>query len=375
MLSRLSSPYENDASNAPHTESAPTAIAAIPQSRRCVAGDGMLGDLAALSLSLRHRQRGMLASHEVSLAGYLLGRAVMAEQDAKDEQPEIKQPLDSADLQRLRLANDTVHETRARFPYGRGNVRPDIAASNHECSRRSRTTRDMLQVLERHKDTRALFMHSLLARASIAECVQGGLCKEYGAIATVLHSAKRRPEESVHLVDHLYRKHSFVVSRVPAGHHKTIVMDAWAQGPAVLAPDSEFASRQACTAAKFSVNHDDTTDLPAEMAVRTRYFKDNMSAFAEAHLQRLKAMDFRYSSELWQPQPVVSEAFRAVVKRGLAAALSAPQPAFRLPQPVAWGAVINEMKAVAAARSLGVRVPAATHAAEAIVESALRLGE
>jgi hypothetical protein len=37
--------------------------------------------------------------------------------------------------------------------------------------------------------------------------------------------------------------------------------------------------------------------------------------------------------------------------------------------------VINEMKAVAAARSLGVRVPAATHAAEAIVESALRLGE
>lgn len=99
-----------------------------PNSGGQVARHSLLGGLAALSLRSKRQARKKLPRHEVPLAGYLLDKAVIGD------------PVEQQDIPRLMRANDTVHETRARFPYGRGNVANDIAASNHASSQRAQAT-------------------------------------------------------------------------------------------------------------------------------------------------------------------------------------------------------------------------------------------
>lgn len=347
----------------PHAEQE-TIATASPHPARRKAGDGLLGGLTALSSSSKRRSSGEIPSHEVPLAGYLLIRSAMGE------------PVEQQDIPRLRRTNDTVQETRARFPHGRGNVATDIAASNHACSRRAQAAHDVLADLMRDSGARLMLMNPTLAHAAISEFVQGGHCAGYSAVAMALHAPKLAPGETVHYVQRNHRDHhDWTESRVDEGHHQTIVMDAWAEGPAVFARDSRFAADARCSRERSALTPDEGRSVPAQMAANTRYLQENYSHVAETHLERLAAQEFSCApGEVWQAQPVLSEAFRARGNERLAALARAKERGANLPRTRHHGAVLNKM-AIESARALGVGGKAASAAADAIITAAYRLGE
>lgn len=94
--------------------------------------NGLLNDLPK-----RRRRVGSLSDPDISLAGYLLSKAVIGD------------PVEPQDIPRLHKANNTVQETRARFPYGRGNVATDIAVSDHASSQHAQAAHDVFVDLVR----------------------------------------------------------------------------------------------------------------------------------------------------------------------------------------------------------------------------------
>ncbi|MCC8819657.1 hypothetical protein LN531_18620 [Xanthomonas euvesicatoria pv. euvesicatoria] len=164
-------------------------------------------------LPKRRRRGGSLSDPDISLAGYLLSKAVIGD------------PVEPQDIPRLHKANNTMQETRARFPYGRGNVATDIAVSDHASSQHAQAAHDVFVDLVRAAPPASMLTNPTLGHAVVSEFVQGGHCAGYAAVATMRHVQKLQPEESVHYVQHNHQGHDWAESRVPDGHHKTIVLD------------------------------------------------------------------------------------------------------------------------------------------------------
>lgn len=98
----------------------------------------------------------------------------------------------------------------------------------------------------------------------------------------MLHAPKLEAEETVHYVQHNLQAHDWSESRVPDGHHKTIVMDPWAEGPAVLASDSRFWHDALLTQERLALNREDGYRVPNEMAENVQSLQENFR-----HMQRL----------------------------------------------------------------------------------------
>jgi hypothetical protein len=274
-------------------------------------------------------------------------------------------PVEGQDIPWLQRSNESVHQTRVRFPHGRGNDAADIAATCHGASRHAQAAHDVFVDLVRDGAPRSMLMNPTLMHGAVAEFVQGGHCSGYSAVATALHAPKLQPGETLHYVQHSLQEHDWVESRLSGGRHDAVVMDAWARGPAVFASDSRFAEDVRQTQERLVLNADDGKDMQAQAATNARYLRENYSAQAEAHLERLEAQDFRCApAEVWQPQPVVSDAFLARATQGLAALEHASAPASSL----------HEM-ATESARALGASAKVAKASAEAIITAAYHLGE
>ena len=164
-----------------------------------------------------------------------------------------------------------------------------------------------------------------------------------------------------------------VESRVPNGHHKTIVLDPWAQGPAVFAPDSRFAANDQHTQERLVLNAKHADDIAAKMAAGAQYLQENCLPLVGTHLTRLKAQEFHCApEEVWQPQPVVSDAFRIRVRQGLAALASTSELGLsRLGQ----GSNALRKISIDSAYTLGFGKKAASAAAQSIAAAAYQLGE
>ncbi|MFA0924486.1 avirulence protein [Xanthomonas fragariae] len=312
-------------------------------------------------LPKRRLQGESLSDPDISLAGYLLSKAVIGD------------PVESHDIARLHKANSTVQETRARFPYGRGNVATDIAVSDHASSQHAQAAHDVFVDLVRGRAPESMLTNPTLGHAVVSEFVQGGHCAGYSAVATMLHVQKLQPEESIHYVQHNHHGHDWAEWRVPDGHHKTIVVDPWAQGPAVFAPDSRFAANDQHTQERLALNAKDADDMAAKMAAGAQYLQENCLPLAGTHLKRLKAQKFHCApKEVWQPQPVVSDAFRIRVRQGLAALATTPE--LGLSSSAHGSNVLNKMS-IESACALGFGKKAASAAAESIAAAAYQLGE
>ncbi len=299
-----------------------------------------------------HQPRNTLPPHEILLAGYLVCRAASGA------------PVEGQDISRLQRSNDTVHETRARIPHGRGNDAADIAATHHGSSRHAQAAHDVFVDLLRDGAPRSMLMNPTLMHGAIAEFVQGGHCAGYSAVATTLHAPKLQTGETLHYIQHNLQDHDWVESRISGGRHDAVVIDAWARGPSVFASDSRFAEDVRQTQERLALNADDGKDMPAQAAANAKYLRDNYSEQAEAHLERLKAQDFRCApTAVWQPQPGVSDTFLARARQGLAALEHASGPASSL----------HEM-ATESAQTLGASAKVAKASAEAIITAAYHLG-
>jgi hypothetical protein len=218
----------------------PTAFAELPRRGLAALDSVVLAPRAPLPMEMRlspHRLgatvplRGsdQVPAQEMPLAGYLLARAL----DGRK--------VDGVDLERLRRADESVRETRALLPHGRGNVRQDIDASRNGSSFRVDAAR-----------TSALGTPSLAARAIWAGA---GKCGEHAELVTVAHAARLHTEsnEAVLLLANVLIDHGWAESVIPRPlrlsslwkpDERAIVLDAWKDGPAVFAPDSTRTQAQ-----------------------------------------------------------------------------------------------------------------------------------
>ncbi len=179
-----------------------------------------------------------IAEAEVPLAAYLLMRAV----DGR--------PVGASEVSRLRLANASVNETRQLLKHGRGNVDVDVRASHNESTWRTNAARTFRQ--EREKKAKVpwnVFEQRAPYSAAAASVFGAGNCGEHTSTTSVYHSRRLAPNEEVHYVNSPAAGHTWAEGRIPGAPQaeqaeRTVVMDAWAKGPAVLAPDARFAKRR-----------------------------------------------------------------------------------------------------------------------------------
>ncbi len=296
---------------------------------------------------------------ELPLAAYLLMRAV----DGR--------PVAAPEIARLRLANASVNETRQLLKHGRGNVDVDVRATNNESTWRMKAARTFRQ--EREQKAKVpwnAFEQRAPYSAAAASVFGAGNCGEHTSTTSVYHSRRLAPNEEVHYVNAPAAGHAFAEGRIPSAPEaeqpeRTIVMDAWAKGPAVLAADARFAKRRGGLQSLLHYNAETGRDAritandvvlearsagPAEVARRVQSEATPTARFA-AFIDSVLPSGMGH----WREQPVIDGDFSRRVKAKLAA-LENPAQSFAL--------------AARVAEQLGV--PAQQRAAEAqrIVEAA-----
>ncbi|NMI32249.1 avirulence protein [Xanthomonas hortorum pv. vitians] len=160
-----------------------------------------------------------LQPHEVQQAAYQLG---MRLNDRPIE--------DARDRQRLADATATVHETRLALHRGRGNVDSDLRLSNG----RSATYSSLSYCLGENDE-------NLLAGSALA--AGAGNCDHNAAINTRRHAVRMEDGGQMMTVRDYEQTHLYALYQPPssAEEESPVVLDSWADGPAVLLRDSHWA--------------------------------------------------------------------------------------------------------------------------------------
>jgi hypothetical protein len=194
------------------SEVAPTDV----QSHRSLVSTGM-GPLSPRAAQSR------LSKSDKKLAPYLLGRHVVGRR--------VQEP----ELDVLRRANKTVEEVRdVHMDRGRANVLSDVLKTDGRSA--------LLGAVAREIDT---FIHenglgSPEVRAGVLSTIGAGTCNEHAAVAQYAHAKELAQGEQVNTVISLTRKHVFAVTKPVTGDGPNVVMDAWADGPAVNIADANY---------------------------------------------------------------------------------------------------------------------------------------
>ncbi|WP_267314586.1 XopE/AvrPphe family type III secretion system effector [Xanthomonas campestris] len=160
-----------------------------------------------------------LQPHEVQQAAYQLGMRLN------------DRPIgDARDRQRLADATATVHETRLALHRGRGNVDSDLRLSNG----RSATYSSLSYCLGENDE-------NLLAGSALA--AGAGNCDHNAAINTRRHAVRMEDGGQMMTVRDYEQSHLYALYQPPssAEEESPVVLDSWADGPAVLLRDSHWA--------------------------------------------------------------------------------------------------------------------------------------
>ncbi|MGN6318432.1 hypothetical protein, partial [Trinickia sp.] len=328
----------------------------------------------------------------IPLAGYLLGRAV----DSR--------PVPEGEIGRLRSAHDTVVQTRRHLRWGRGNVRQDNAATGNESLARSYMAQNLALDLAQ-KDS--LTFENAPELAGAAMFSEAGTCREHAVVAMHLHANRLAgTTDTVHLASRPGVNHAWSELRAQSKRNRVIVMDPWAEGPAVFSEDARHTRLSigvrsdghydAATAARASER--------AERAVQTlaretpaEAIDEFRSALAQTPLPKRALFDatpvvhraFARKVEQKLAQPITAtEALQAARRAGpLTKAIRSPLFTALRRNPsktksdaeakfaAAQTGVRNEIKAIGIARSLGMAntVAEAVSDAKAIVDAARNL--
>jgi len=180
-----------------------------------------------------------LQNHEIQQAAYQLGAKLNG--DALDASAAgrkssrgtvLAEYADPQERKRLADATQTMHETRLSLKYGRSNIAGESDASRTGNVPRVLTSYDMC-----HADG-----HSRGAGAALH--LQAGDCDQNAWINTRMHAARLQPGETVHTLTSVgMHTWSEVHTATQAGRPEApdIVLDSWANGPAVRLQHSAWA--------------------------------------------------------------------------------------------------------------------------------------
>lgn len=291
------------------------------------------------------------------LAGYLLARRL-------DRRPVLPEGIAV-----LGTADKAVSDARRALPFGRGNVDADIRQSIHESEMRVIAAQEMGDEMLKLgqpvvPDEEANFV---AISAATARAFGAGNCDEYAASAALSYGSRalaagRPPGEEVHVVRHGIQEHKW--AEAYSGEAPPVVMDAWAQGPAVFAEDSWFGKDRSLvgSTAAFDLPNAGLLDQVVETGVEE--IKQAGPDVLRAWLEKAQAImadprEGRFA--FWRPQPVLDDAFAERVRD-------------RLQTNDHKKAVQVELEAVGVAMSLGSgKVPDLVDEASKIVDQAKSL--
>ena len=374
-----------------------------PNSRQPIS-DG-LGDLVLKSridertqeLNALERPRQQLPAGEMKLAGYLLGRAV------------DNRPVEGAGLGRLREANATVEQSRQLLGMGRGNVAVDIEATQGQSTRHAEAGRRLGREVQAHAKGVASRDVASVAASVIA---QAGNCSEHANVATHLHAGKLGPGEEVHATSHKKADHSWAELKDKGDRDHHVVIDPWAEGPAIFAPDGEFTAKPDALKTRHAYDQQTGAQAHAEMGRLQGALPQPMQRMFEQKLEELPGNYAYREGLIFAPTPAISKEFTARVKAKMEAPIDhsklaakpvkggalaflsrwfkrpfstpsgeAPTTTVRehAPVPVDSAAgvrereTLNQIKAIGVARALGSNVKNAVRHAEDIVTAAKHL--
>jgi len=152
----------------------------------------------------------------------------------------IGRPVASEDVDRLRRANATLEETRSSLEFGRGNVASDAIRTDSWSRYRASAARTLSHQWNRQHGGNHDVQH-VANSAGAALTFGAGRCGEYSAVSAVLHSSRMAEDEHLHIMS--APGHNWTEVRSGEGDDRSIVIDGWSNGPAILASDSRLASR------------------------------------------------------------------------------------------------------------------------------------
>jgi hypothetical protein len=305
-----------------------------------------------------------LAPKETPLAGYLFMRAV----DGRH--------VEGGDLTNLRKGNDTVIETREALAFGRGNVATDIQASDHESTRRVTVAREISGHMERlHSD------FGLPDAAAVAMFVAAGNCGEHARVATSLHVAKLGEAEAAHDVKRKGVDHAWCESRSGKGRDHDVVIDPWAEGPAILAPDGAYTRKEKELRSAGAYRASESYAVSESMKRTKQQLEIHAPVNLDARLDQLNRQGYRIPRRsVWEPEPVLSTSFARRVGKKLGMKASATGAklhrwvrglvGFPQKERPPTAPLLDQIRAVGVARSLGGSVKTAAKDATDIVDAA-----
>ena len=218
------------------------------------------------------------ASPDDSLAQYLAQRA----RDNRAVSPSSRRVLERA--------TEAVEAVRKQIPM-RGNVTTDLAQTERQAAYRLHAVRFSVSANVRERLNTSNMqsprgLRQTVLTAASARIVGAGNCNEFQS-AVLLEAGKRlQPGERLVAMETDARDHTFVQmeSKRRDGTTRVVVLDAWANGPAVLAEDCAYAQHAPKPRASQVANRDDARR--ADRIAATLVKQHNQD---EASLKQLKA--------------------------------------------------------------------------------------
>lgn len=284
-----------------------------------------------------------LQPHEVQQVAYQLGMRLNGT------------PIDSArDRRRLADATATVHETRLALKHGRGNVDSDLLLSG---GRSASYTALSYQLGE--GDDNALAGSALAAGA--------GNCDHNGAINTRRHAMRMEDGGQMMTVYDSEATHVYALYQPPvtgSGEHGAapmVVLDSWADGPAVLLQHSHWAEGYENTTELERLDKPAAAEALARAdAVRAQIENPQTSLHAEARKWEAEFLRNPTPGAIYAAMPVIDPALAESAREKLEEYSPRSQ---------------HELAAEAAQQAYGLSVAQATapQTTAAILEDAKRL--
>lgn len=244
------------------------------------------------------------------MAGYLLARRL------------IRRPVSPEGMAVLGTADKALSDARRAFPFGRGNVDADIRRSNEESEMRAIAAEEMSneavklgQFLVADKETNFLAVALAAGKAFGA-----GTCDDYAASAALSYGSRalvagRPPGEQVHVVSHGVQKHRW--AEAYSREAPPVVMDAWAEGPAVFAEDSWFGKDRSLVGSTAAFDLPNAAFLNQVVGTVVEETKQAGPQMLQPWLEKAKAImadPNEPQMTVWKQQPVLDDSFAERVR-------------------------------------------------------------
>ena len=256
------------------------------------------------------------------MGGYLLARHI----DGR--------PIDAAGIDRLVPAQEALVDARQALPFGRGNIDMDLQRTNGASRVRTHAARQ-LRLDAQIAGTQlmpgipaSVNLHLLIAMSAYA--FLAGNCSEYARVAAFAYGSRaqqrgRPASDTVAIYELPTGEHVWAEAPSSAAGQSPVVIDAWADGPAVFVEDAQFPKdrRTAATVGWFDLRRaaraGNTARLEAESIRRQprngiaerldRAEREIAASPTAALLSGEQPLSTRYP----RPQRILSDAFAARV--------------------------------------------------------------